>query len=361
MDPEDERFTVRPLDAREWAGLIERSPHPSFLQDEPWGELKTRFGWRALRLGAVDGDGTAQAGLQLLTRAAQPLKFLPGAGIAYVPRGPIGLAPLEAIGPLLDETVRVAAGTGASFLRVEPTAEYFDTVGPVLAGLGFTRTRQYVQIRATGYVDLRPAEEQILAGFKSKTRYNVRLAGRRGVEVRTATAGADLDSFYGMTVVTGRRDGFAVHGQEYYDAVWETYRPDAGQLLIAGVEGRDVAALFAVRCGSVATYLYGASTGAHRRAMPNYMLQWEAMRWGRAQGCETYDLWGLGDPEIEDDPMAGVNRFKEGFQPRRVLHPGAYDRPLNQLSYLVLTRVLMPARAAWQSIRSGRATAPPPG
>ena len=79
------------------------------------------------------------------------------------------------------------------------------------------------------------------------------------------------------------------------------------------------------------------------------------------EGCETYDLWGLEDPEIEDDPMVGVNRFKEGFQPRKVLHPGAYDRPLNQLSYLALTRVLMPARAAWQSIRAGRATDPPPG
>jgi len=361
MDHDGEKFTVRPLDGREWAGLIERSPQPSFLQGEPWGDLKARFGWRDVRLGAVDGDGTAQAGLQLLTRAARPLKFLPGAGVAYVPRGPIGPAPLEAIGPLLDETVRIAAGSGASFLRIEPPVESMDTVGPVLAGLGFTRTPQYIQIRATGYVDLRPLEEEILAGFKSKTRYNVRLAGRRGVEVRVATGAADLDSFYAMTVVTGKRDGFAVHGQEYYDAVWETYQPDAGRLLIASVEGQDVAALFSVRCGSVATYLYGASTGAHRRAMPNYMLQWEAMRWGREQGCETYDLWGLEDPEIEDDSMAGVNRFKEGFQPRKVLHPGAYDRPLNQLSYLALTRVLMPARAAWQSIRAGRATDPPPG
>ena len=361
MEPGGEIFTVRPLDSREWTGLIDWTPHPSFLQSEPWGDLKMRFGWCATRLGAVDGDGTARAGLQLLTRAARPLKFLPGAGVAYVPRGPIGPSPPEALRPLLDEAVQVAAGTGASFLRVEPPAESFDTVGPVLAELGFCRTPQYVQIRATGHVDLQPAEEDILAGFKSKTRYNVRLAGRRGVEVRVATSGADLDSFYAMTAMTGSRDGFAVHGQEYYDAVWESFQPDAGRLLIASVDGQDVAALFAVRCGSVATYLYGASTGAHRRAMPNYALQWEAMRWGRERGCETYDLWGLNDPEVEDNPMAGVNRFKDGFQPRRVLHPGAYDLPLNQLSYLALTRVLMPARAAWQAIRTGRATAPPPG
>ena len=359
MARDGDTHDVRPLDHQEWARLVDRSPAPSFLQDEPWGDLKSRFGWQATRLGAVDASGTAQAGLQLLTRAARPLKFLPGAGVAYIPRGPIGPTPLDTIRPLLARAVRVAAASGASFLRIEPPAESFDTVGPVLADLGFTRTSQFVQIRATGYVDLRPPAEEILAEFKSKTRYNVRLAERRGVAVRVATGGADLDSFYAMTVVTGKRDGFAVHGQEYYDAVWETYQPDSGRLLIASVEGQDVAALFAVRCGSVATYLYGASTGAHRRAMPNYRLQWEAMQWGREQGCQTYDLWGLEDPEIEDDPMAGVNRFKEGFQPQQVLHPGAYDLPLNQLSYLAFTRVLMPARAALQSIRAGRSGAPP--
>ena len=359
MKSDGEGLTVRPLDHREWSRLIDRSPSPSFLQSEAWGDLKARFGWRTFRLGVVDADGAAQAGLQLLTRAARPLKFLPGAGVAYIPRGPVGPVPGQAFRPLLAEAVRVAAGTGASFLRIEPPVESLDTVGPVLADLGFTRTRQYIQIRATGYLDLRPPEQDILAGFKSKTRYNVRLAARRGVEVRVATAGADLDSFYKMTVVTGGRDGFAVHGQDYYDAVWQAFQPDDGRLLLASVDGRDVAALFAVRCGSVATYLYGASTGAHRGAMPNYLLQWEAIRWGRDRGCETYDLWGLEDPEIDDDPMAGVNRFKEGFMPRKVLHPGAYDRPLNQLSYLALTRVLMPARAAWQSIRAGRATAPP--
>ena len=360
MNEPDCELTVRRLDGADWAALIAADSAPSFLQCAAWGDLKTRFGWRAVRLGLVDDDGAARAGLQLLTRAARPVRFLPGVGVAYVPRGPLGDASPKSLRRLLEAALRAAEDSGASFLRIEPPAHSFAEVGPVLADLGFTRTDQYVQIRATGLVDLRPDEPEILAGFKSKTRYNIRLAERRGVEVRAAAGPADLASFHEMTVVTGGRDGFAVHGAEYYEAVWEAFQPDAGRLLIAGVEGEDVAALFVVRCGTVATYLYGASTGAQRRAMPNYRLQWEAMRWAREQGCATYDLWGMVDPEISEDPMAGVHRFKEGFQPAEVLHPGAFDRPLNRLSHFALTRVMMPARAALQRLRSGRDGGPPP-
>ncbi len=348
-------FTVRDLNAAEWLGLIAADPAPSFLQSWAWGDLKTRFGWRARRLGLVDGDGVARAGLQLLLRTMRPVPLLPGVGVAYVPRGPLGEAPPAALRELLVATRQAASAAGASFLRIEPPAHSFAAFGPVLAEMGFARTAGYVQIRATGLIDLRPEEDEILAGFKSKTRYNIRLSERRGVEVRAADGADDLAAFHAMTVVTGARDGFAVHGAEYYAAVWEAFRPDVGRLLIASVEGEDVGALFVVRCGGVATYLYGASTGAGRRAMPNYRLQWAAMRWAREQGCDIYDLWGMIDPERTEDPMAGVHRFKQGFQPEEVLHPGAFDRPLNRLSHLALTRVLMPARAALQRIRAGRA------
>jgi len=347
-------FTVRDLDDAEWSTLIAADPMPSFLQSRAWGDLKARFGWRAVRLGLVDGDGVARAGLQLLLRTMRPLPLLPGVGVAYVPRGPLGEAPPDALRELLEATRQAAAGAGASFLRIEPPAHSFATLGPVLGEMGFDRTAQYVQIRTTGLIDLRPEEDEILAGFKSKTRYNIRLSERRGVKVRPAAGPADLAAFHAMTVVTGARDGFAVHAPEYYEAAWSTFQPDAGRLLIATVEDGDVGALFVVRCGGVATYLYGASTGAGRRAMPNYRLQWAAMRWAREQGCHTYDLWGMIDPEIEQDPMAGVHRFKQGFQPDEVLHPGAYDRPLNRLSHLALTGVLMPAQAALQRLRSGR-------
>jgi lipid II:glycine glycyltransferase (peptidoglycan interpeptide bridge formation enzyme) len=348
-------LTVRDLDDAEWAALIAADSLPSFLQSQAWGDLKTRFGWRARRLGLVDGDGVARAGLQLLLRTMRPLPLLPGVGVAYVPRGPLGDAPPDALRELLAATIQAASRSGASFLRIEPPAHSFATLGPVLAELGFARTAQYVQIRATGLIALRPEEDEILAGFKSKTRYNIRLSERRGVELRAAAGADDLNAFHAMTVVTGARDGFAVHGSGYYAAAWEAFQPDAGRLLIATVEGEDVGALFVVRSGGVATYLYGASTGAGRRAMPNYRLQWAAMRWAREQGCHTYDLWGMIDPEITQDPMAGVHRFKQGFQPDEVLHPGAYDQPLNRLSHLALTRVLMPARAALQRIRAGRA------
>lgn len=351
---------VRTLDSPEWEHLIERTQNPSFLQDESWGKVKGCFGWKATRIGVIGQEGNPVTGLQLLTRTIRPLKCLPGIGIAYIPRGPIGTVATTTFPALLSKAVVVASKSGASFLRIEPPIESFGTVKPVLKEFGFTRHKEFIQIRATGYVDLTPLPNDILARFKSKTRYNIRLSERHGVKLRIATEMSDLDSFYKMTVVTGERDGFAVHGQEYYNRIWHTCQPDRGHLLIASVEEQDVAALFTVRCGSVATYLYGASTGAHRRAMPNYCLQWNAMKWGREMGCTTYDLWGMQDPEISNDPMAGVNRFKEGFRPEPILHPGAYDLKLNQLAYQVLTRVILPVRSTWESVRSGKAPASPP-
>ena len=318
---------------RVWAELFGSATGHSFLQRWEWGEIKRRNGWQPLRIGAFNGQSLV-AGVQILIQRHRPLSFLPAVGIAYVPRGPVGRVESGVAEALVAAAVDGARRSGASLLRVEPAAANAGWVCPALLQAGFGVSDQHVQIRHSAYIDLGKSESEILAGFKSKTRYNTRLAGRRGVVVRRGGE-KDLSSFFELTVETGRRDGFAIHDREYYEAVYKAFGPEDSALFVADYEGHDLAALLAIKTGREAVYVYGASTSRERRRMASYAVQWEAMRWARAHGCRRYDLWGMADPENARDPMVGVSRFKNGYNPVPIEHPGTFDldlsRPLSGL------------------------------
>ena len=189
-------------------------------------------------------------------------------------------------------------------------------------------------------VDLRPSEDELLACMKPKTRYNIRLAARRGVAVR-AGGEADLDGLYRMYAETAVRDGFVIREAGYYREVWGTFlRAGLAEALIAEVSGEPVAAVWVFRFGDRAWYLYGMSRPLHREKMPNHLLQWEAMRRSKQAGCTVYDLWGAPDKFDERDPLWGVYRFKEGFGGRVVRHIGAWDLPVRPLYYRLYTEIL---------------------
>ena len=323
------RVTVRPVErSKVWSQLFGATSTNSFLQRWEWGEIKRANGWVPLRIGAFSGRSLV-AGVQVLVQRHRPLPLLPAVGIGYIPRGPIGQVEGGVAEALMAAVVDASRALGASLLRVEPAAGGASWVCPALLQLGFEPSSQHVQIRHSAYVDLSGPESEILGGFKSKTRYNTRLAERRGVSVRHGGE-QDLPSFFDLTVETGRRDGFAIHDKDYYGTVFNAFAPDDAALFVAAHEGRDLAALMAVKTGGEAVYLYGASTSRERRRMPSYAVQWAAMRWARANGCHRYDLWGMADPEDPRDPMAGVSRFKSGFNPQAIEHPGTFDLALSR-------------------------------
>ncbi|GAB4534466.1 MAG: peptidoglycan bridge formation glycyltransferase FemA/FemB family protein [Anaerolineales bacterium] len=286
------------------------------LQTPAWGELKRGFGWYPRRL--IVG----QCGAQVLFR-----KLLPGVRIAYLPKGPVGI-PGADFWQALDDLCRQE---GAIFLKIEPDA--WEDAPPSFQGVphpGANPVSQAIQPRRTLVVDLTPPEADILAAMKQKTRYNIRLAGRKEVVVQESD---NLGAFYDLMRVTGGRDGFGVHQQAYYQRAYDLFRPlDACALLMATYQGQPLAALMVFAWGGRAWYLYGASNDQERNRMPAYLVQWEAMRWAKAHGCTEYDLWGV--PDADDaqleaefsgrsDGLWGVYRFKRGFggQLRRAAAP----------------------------------------
>jgi peptidoglycan pentaglycine glycine transferase (the first glycine) len=316
-----------------WDALVAAAPQGHLLQTWAWGELKSRFDWRAQRV-AVDG-----ACAQVLFR-----RLPVGLGsIAYVPKGPLlDFADRLAAGRLLEAIRSLALARRAICLKIEPNALDDPALAHRLAALGFRPSAQTVQPRRTILVDLDGEPEALLARMKQKTRYNIRLAARRGVEVRAGGEG-DLPAFYRLMAHTAQRDGFHIHSQAYYESAHRLLvEPGLGRLLLAEHEGTLLAALVVMGFGREACYMYGASADEGRNLMPTYLLQWESMLWAKEVGCRTYDLWGVPDEEEEtleadfterSDGLWGVYRFKRGFGGYLARTAGAWDLVYAPLRY----------------------------
>ena len=308
------------LSLTDWNQFLTQHPNAHLLQTGEWGELKSAFGWKPVRV--ANGD----AGVQILFRKL-PLGFTVG----YIPKANIKQS-------LLLEIDSICKSHRAIFLKLEP--DTWGNVQPETWNLKLETSPHNIQPPHTIIIDIRGTEEEILARMKQKTRYNIRLAEKKGVTVRTWD---DIESFHKMMLVTGGRDGFGIHSLEYYKRAYELLQSKGlGEILVAEYEGRPLAALFVARNGNRAYYLYGASTDEERNRMPTYLLQWEAMKWAKARGGEEYDLWGVPDEdettleenfESRHDGLWGVYRFKRGFGGELKRAAQALDRVYNPLLY----------------------------
>lgn len=304
----------------DWKRFLSQHPNAHLLQTGEWGELKSAFGWKPVRV--ISGN----VGVQILFRKL-PLGFT----IGYIPKS----NPDKSLLPEIDQ---VCKQNRAIFLKLEP--DFWMSEQPETWNLEFETSPHNIQPPRTLIIDIRGSEEEILARMKQKTRYNIRLAEKKGVTVR---AWDDIDSFHKMMLVTGGRDRFGVHSLEYYRRAYDLLHPKGMcEILVAEYEGKPLAALFVARNGNRAYYLYGASTDEERNRMPTYLLQWEAMKWAKAHGCEEYDLWGVPDEdeatleanfETRHDGLWGVYRFKRGFGGELKRAAQALDRVYNPLLY----------------------------
>ncbi|MDP1546951.1 MAG: peptidoglycan bridge formation glycyltransferase FemA/FemB family protein [Anaerolineales bacterium] len=317
----------------EWNQFLTKFPDAHLLQMGEWGELKKGFGWNPVRV-VVENTGA-----QILFRKL-PLGFT----IGYVPK--VSSYQLS-VGSeqFWNEVDSVCKKNRAVFLKIEPDvwSEEF-----LIPHSSFLISKHNIQPPRTIIVSINDDEESILSRMKPKCRYNIRLAEKKGVTVR---AWDDVSAFHEMMTVTGGRDGFGVHSKEYYQRAYELFHPKGTcELLVAEFEGKPLAALMVFAHGHRAWYVYGASNNEERNRMPTYLLQWEAIRWAKARGCEEYDLWGVPDEneetlesqfETRHDGLWGVYRFKRGFGGQLKRAAQALDRVYNPSLYWLYTKYVM--------------------
>jgi hypothetical protein len=333
-----------------------------------WGRYKAQFGMRpyAFRVG---GSG---AMLVLVRRVG------PGLELGYVPYGPdtpdpgaAGLA-RESLLLALGEATRPHLPRGVVFLRFDlPWTSPADQ--PRLAQSARLR-RAGVEIQPvhTVLLDVSRSDEELLAAMHHKTRYNVGLAARRGVEVVEGRESSELAEWYAIKVENDRRDSIVTHSEEYFGALmraaWASRGGPVLRLLLGRVGGRVVGGIIVSFCGAAARYLHGASADEQRNTMFSYALQWRAIEMAREHGCSTYDLYGIPPDDDPAHPMHGLYRFKTGFGGTIVHRPGCYDVVLNRPLYMAL-RLPEAARyfyykrlrRLWRgTMRAGGGRAPPP-
>ncbi|HKJ27037.1 MAG TPA: peptidoglycan bridge formation glycyltransferase FemA/FemB family protein [Anaerolineales bacterium] len=343
------------MDRTRWNEIVGSLPDPHLLQSWEWGEVKSQFGWQPFYKFWED-DGQVVAAALILERTINLGGMAARLRMHYTPKGPLLADWSDAAlrKRVFDDLIRFGRERAAFLLKVDADVPVGrgvlgeEDAEEGLVGVdviemfrreGWRFSNEQVQFRNTMQVDLTVDDDDLLMAMKSKTRYNVRLAGRKGVEVRRGGA-LDFEMLYNMYAETAVRDGFTIRGKDYYQAVWQTFF-EAGMLtpLIAEVEDEPVAGLMLFHFGETAYYLHGMSLDLHRNLMPTYLLQWEAMQAAKEQGCRVYDLWGAPNEFDETDSMWGVYRFKQGFNARELRTIGAWDKPLRPLVFGLYSQV----------------------
>lgn len=365
--------------SNQWNELISKLPNPHFLQTYEWGQVKAKYGWIPYYAVWTD-DGKFQisqntehwslntghclAASMILKKQILSRGFAARLSILYAPKGPLLDWDNEALRTrVLNDLQSFAKQQSAIFLKIDPDiilgrgvpnseGDVLDNSGQAarseLMRRGWVYSSDQIQFQNTVLIDITLSEEEMLARMKPKTRYNIRLAEKKGISVRVGTLD-DLPMLYKMYAETSIRDGFLIRDENYYMTVWKLFMQDQSSTfdfrpstvpLIAEVDNIPAAAIFLFMFADRAYYVYGMSRNLHREKMPTYLLQWEAMKRAKASGCNTYDLWGAPEEFNESDSMWGVYRFKEGLGGEVVRTLGAYDFAPGKLWYKLYAEVM---------------------
>ncbi|HEX6817434.1 MAG TPA: peptidoglycan bridge formation glycyltransferase FemA/FemB family protein [Ktedonobacterales bacterium] len=330
-------------DRRLWNEFVASCPTGHLCQTYEWADNSGEAtGAGSLRVGVLRDGQLVAAMLLVRSRATGvPMPFF------YVPRGPVCADPASPALPLLIRFAkREAKRRGGFFIRAEPNVVESDTEWPeALRPLGFHATSHHIYLRSAWVTDLRPSEDAILANMMTTWRQNIRAGGRKGLSVRVGSGEADLDAFHRLLLETGERDRFYVYPKSHYRDMLTNYSAENAArdgtaemaLLLAEYEGEPIAASTIAVFGGWAWNLHSGSSGksGHRKLRPNYLLQWECMRWSKAHDADSYDWRTIPDPDKlkPGEELYGVYEFKRGFggEVRRVMP--THDLPLRPALY----------------------------
>jgi lipid II:glycine glycyltransferase (peptidoglycan interpeptide bridge formation enzyme) len=297
--------------------FVSNHPHGHLLQSYEWGEAQENFGEPIFRVAVKDGE-------QILGVATVIIKtFYKNFHYIYCPRGPLFVetASREVHEMLLAAISEEAKKRGSLFLRVAPET----TEKPSWLD-GFKKADHELEPHESLILDLAKQEEQLLAEMKPKTRYNIKLAQKKGVTVTSGTDETFLNIFLRLNKETASRDNFTAHKDAYYQSILKALAPRGLlKVYVAYAEGMPIAANLVSSFGKRVTYMHGASSNEGRNLMPTFALQWEAIRDAKIQGKTEYDFWGITTSQDEKHPWAGITRFKNGFGGSVVKYIGAYD------------------------------------
>lgn len=314
----------------EYNSFIEKHPKGHFMQSSKWGKVKKAWKWEAVVV--RNDEGEIVGAMSILIRRVPGLPYT----MMYAPRGPVcDIHDKDVLAQLIGGVRALAIKYKAYLFKIDPDVSASDkdfiaqmgSFGFELHGDG--KNFEGIQPRFVFRLNIEgKTEEEVLAGFQSKTRYNIRVAQKHNVQVKVMDK-SGLKDFMPIMQETGKRDGFATRPIEYFEGLLDAFGPQA-RLYMAYYQDIPIAGTIAVQYGDKVWYLYGASSNAYRNMMPNYLLQWEMIRWAIETRCRIYDFRGVSGDLSPNNPLYGLYRFKKGFNGDLTEFCGEFDLVLNR-------------------------------
>ena len=290
------------------------------LQSALWGEFRKKTGVIVVVIN----------GLQLTIHKLPRTKYTVG----YLPKGP------AITKEMLEHLYELGKKENCIFIQIEPNVEKEDNKDYEFKNLAHSARPLFTNY--TFILDLTKPEEEILKNMNQKTRYNIRLAEKKGVKVSEDNSDKAFSKYLELTYETTERQKFYAHSKDYHELMWETLKTNkdkkngdlSAHLLKATYNGEILVTWILFVLGNTLYYPYGASSGKHREVMASNLMMWEAIKFGKKLGLEKFDMWGaLGKNPDTKDPWYGFHRFKEGYGARHVEFVGSYDLIINQNLY----------------------------
>jgi len=303
---------IKQIDNKEqWNDFVKQN-HGSFLQSYEWGQFQKNYGRNVQCLGVMENQKIIAG--TLLIKYPLPLSRF----YFFSPYGPVVHQPL-----LFSEIKKQATKDNIIFWRYEHQ---------ILVG---SREVKDVHPKYTWILNLQnKTREQLLKEMKPKTRYNIRLAEKKGVIVRTSTDLADIDIFYGLIKQTAERQKIGIFPKKYYQTMLANLASSGFlKIYLAEYQGQVLAANLMVFFNKTATYLHGGTSYKHHEVMAPQLLQWQAIQDALQSGHEEYDFFGIAENDNPQHAWAGITRFKKGFGGQSKKYSGTYEIPLNKMWY----------------------------
>lgn len=300
--------------------------HP--VQTWDWGEFQKSQGHSIFRYGVYDDKNNIVSAYTISFHTIPKTKY----SIGTILRGP------KVDDTMLKNVQEIAKKQNAIFVKFEPDISKADD------GMQFPNLLVSPKVAFyphTFKIDLTKSEDKLLESMHPKTRYNIKLANRHGVEINEVTNDKGFEIYLKLLLDTTKRQGFYLHSKKYHQDLWQILKKtDMPHIMLATYQGQILSAFMLFKLKNQLFYPYGASLDIHREVMAPTLLMWESIKLGQKLKCKTFDMWGcLGPDAKEGDNGFGFHRFKQGFNGQAFEYVGTYDYVINPLFYKIYNLV----------------------
>lgn len=319
-------MTIREISTKDKVAYDKLVTH--VIQSWEWGEFRKKMGIDLVRLGEFDGNKLTSA-YQL---TFHPVPFFKNITIGYFPKGPMPTKTM--VNALID----LGAKKKTAFIKIEPLQQASGQARDKLLSLGLVESKKSLFTKYNFFIDLTKTEDQLLSAMHPKTRYNIKLAQKKGAKVYDSTSDRDFQIYLKLYFETTKRQKYFGHSPDYHQKVWETLKPaKMARVLIGEYQKKPLVAWMLLNFGDTLYYPYGGSSTEHKDVMASNLVAWEAIRLGKRLNFKTFDMWGALPPDADKtNPWYGFHRFKEGYGGDHVEYIGTWDLVLRPRLYTAL-------------------------